>query len=50
MAKKALQDIARKLRVLNHAKKIGNIAKACRYFEVSRETFYQWKKAYETKG
>jgi len=50
MTKKAQQDIARKLRVLNHAKEIGNIAKACRYFGISRETFYQWKKAFETKG
>ena len=25
------QDITRKLKVLNHAKKIKNVAKACRY-------------------
>ena len=47
---KAQRDIKRKLRVLNYAKEIGNISKACRYFEISRETFYQWKKAYEQHG
>ncbi len=50
MNKKSQQDITRKLRVLNYAKEIGNIAKACRYFGISRETFYQWKKAYESQG
>jgi len=29
---KAQRDIQRKLRVFNHAKKIGNIRKTCRYF------------------
>ena len=43
-------DIRRKLKVLNHAKELGNISKTCRYFGVSRETYYQWKRAYEAKG
>ena len=47
---KAQRDIKRKLRVLNYAKQIGNISKACRYFGISRETFYQWKRAYEQHG
>ena len=47
---KAKQDIRRKLRVLNHAKKIGNIRKTCRYFGVSRAIFYRWKDAYGQFG
>jgi len=30
------QDIVRKLKTLNHAKKIGSIAKTCRYFGICR--------------
>lgn len=47
---KAQQDINRKLRVLNYAQGIGTISKACRYFGISRETYYQWKRAYESYG
>lgn len=50
MNKKAQQDISRKLRVLNHAKETGNVSKTCRYFGISRDTFYQWKKAYASLG
>lgn len=47
MTVKAHSDIRRKLKVLSYSKEIGNITKVCRYFGVSRETFYQWKQAYE---
>ena len=47
---KAKQDIRRKIRVLNHAKKIGNIRKTCRYFGVSRAIFYRWRDAYDEFG
>jgi len=47
---KAQRDIKRKLRVLNYAKDIGNVSKTCRYFGISRETFYLWKRAYEQCG
>lgn len=50
MTAKSHSDIRRKLKVLNYAKEIGNITKACRYFGISRETFYQWKRAYEVHG
>ena len=33
---KAHRDIRRKKRVLEHAARIGNVRKACRYFGVSR--------------
>ena len=43
---KAKRDIERKCRILNHAKKIGNIRKICRYFGISRAIFYSWRDAY----
>ncbi len=47
---KAQRDISRKLRILKHAEEARNISKTCRYFGVSRESFYQWKRAYEEHG
>ena len=47
---KAQRDIRRKGRVLEHAARIGNVRKTCRYFGVARSGFYVWKKAYETHG
>ena len=47
---KAKRDIKRKLRILNHAKKIGNNRKTCRYFGVSQAIFYRWRDAYEQFG
>jgi transposase-like protein len=35
---------------LQYAADIGNIAKACRYFGISRETFYVWKRILSTQG
>ena len=50
MERKAEHDIARKLKVLNHANEHGNISKTCRYFGICRETFYTWRRAYEAGG
>jgi transposase-like protein len=50
MERKAEHDIARKLKVLNHAKEHGNISKTCRYFGICRETFYTWRRAYASGG
>ncbi|MBL1292562.1 MAG: helix-turn-helix domain-containing protein [Thiotrichales bacterium] len=36
-----------KRNVLNYAKEIKNISKACCHFGRCRETFYKWKKLYE---
>ena len=47
---KAQRDIRRKLRILTYAREIGNISKACRYFGISREGFYRWKRAYAASG
>jgi len=46
----AQRDITRKLRVFSSAQQIGNVSKACRYFSVGRQSFYEWKKAYAEKG
>jgi transposase-like protein len=43
-------DIHRKLKILNYAQEIGNITQACRYYGISREIFYQWKRAYLAQG
>ena len=44
------RDVSRKLRILNHAKQTGNVSQTCRYFGISREIFYRWKRAYEKDG
>ncbi len=38
---KAKRDIKRKLTVLNHYQKTGNVAKTCRHFGISRAS--TWK-------
>ena len=38
------------MRVLKHAENTGNVAKTCRYFGISRQTFYNWKNAYRVQG
>lgn len=50
MNAKTRSDIRRKLRILSHAKETANISKTCRYFGISREIFYRWKRAYEALG
>lgn len=44
------RDINRKLKILRHAEETRNIAMTCRYFGISREIFYQWKRTYAAKG
>lgn len=50
MSPKEQADIRRKLRILNYGKESSNVSKTCRYFGISRETYYKWKRDYETKG
>lgn len=50
MSTKAQLEIAYKLKVFAHAEQNGNIALICRYFGISRDTFYRWKKNYKSKG
>lgn len=35
---------------LQHAKKSGNVAQTCRYFGISREKFYKWKRRFDELG
>lgn len=44
------REIQRKLRVLEHADRIGSIAKTCRYFGIGRASFYRWRDAYRRHG
>ena len=44
------REIIRRLRVLEHAEKIGNVRMTCRYFGLSRSTFYRWKTKYDKYG
>ena len=44
------RDIASKLRALNYADQIGNVSKTWRYFGLSRDTFYRWKRDYHHNG
>ncbi|XDD50930.1 IS481 family transposase [Leptospira sp. WS92.C1] len=50
MATESQRCIQKKIKVLNYAKDLHNVSKACRYFGISRETFYQWKKAFDKYG
>ncbi|MBS0350449.1 MAG: IS481 family transposase [Proteobacteria bacterium] len=50
MNSRALSDIRRKIKVLRYAGECGNITHACRRYGISREAFYQWKRAYQTQG
>ena len=50
MNRKAEHDIRRKLKVFRHAAEPGNVAQTCRYFGISRDTYYRWKKAYKARG
>jgi transposase-like protein len=41
----------RRLAVLRHAEEItGNVALTCRYYGISRQCFYTWKRRYDTHG
>ncbi|MFF5523151.1 helix-turn-helix domain-containing protein [Streptomyces coeruleorubidus] len=52
MAERELARRARRrLAVLRHAEEVsGNIAAACRYYGISRQCFYTWRRRYEAEG
>ena len=50
MNRKEEQEVRRKLKILNHANKTRNVSKTCRYWGISRDTFYRQKKDYAAKG
>lgn len=50
MNRQAEHDIRHKTRVLDHAEQSGNVSYTCRYFGISRDTFYRWKRQFKTGG
>jgi len=44
------REVRRKLRILQHADKIGYVSKTCRYFGVGRASFYRWRHAFQSRG
>ena len=41
----------RRLAVLRHVEEVsGNVAATCRYYGISRECYYRWRRRYETDG
>ena len=50
MTVKENRDIKRKLNVINYAKKIGNVKKACRYYGISKSIYYVWIERYKQYG
>jgi transposase-like protein len=42
--------VQKRLRVLEHAQKTGNVHKTCRYFGIARSSFYRWKSAFDQEG
>jgi len=42
---------ARRLAMIRHAEEVsGNVSKTCRYYGISRPTFYKWRRRYEEGG
>lgn len=45
------REVRRRLAVLRHVEEVtGNVAMTCRYFGISRPTYYTWLRRYETEG
>ena len=45
------RKIRHRLAVLRHAEEVsGNVAATCRYYGISRPTFYKWLRRYEELG
>ncbi len=44
------RESQRKRRVIEYAEQIGNVRKACRYYDVAKSTFYLWRARYREFG
>nr|WP_027927470.1 IS481 family transposase [Amycolatopsis benzoatilytica] len=45
------REARRRLAVLRHVEEVsGNVALTCRYYGISRPTYYRWLRRYETEG
>ena len=46
-----LRMAKRRLAILRHAEEItGNVALTCRYYGISRQVFYKWRRRYDADG
>lgn len=45
-----LRVVTFRSKFLEHAKRIGNVSATCRYFGISREKFYKWKRRFDELG
>ena len=50
MTKNDGREVQRKLRVLQHTERTGQVANTYRYFGIGRASFYSWRRAYEQDG
>jgi transposase len=45
------REVRRRLAVLRHVEEVsGNVAMTCRYYGISRPTYYKWLRRYEAEG
>jgi hypothetical protein len=45
------REVRRRLAIIHHAEEVtGNVAITCRYFGISRPTYYTWLRRYEKEG
>uniref|UniRef100_UPI00048C85D4 helix-turn-helix domain-containing protein n=1 Tax=Sulfurihydrogenibium subterraneum TaxID=171121 RepID=UPI00048C85D4 len=44
------REAKKRLKWIQYYQKNKNISKTCRYFKISRNTFYKWLKRYEKDG
>jgi len=45
------REVRRRLAILQHAEEItGNVAMTCRYYGITRQSFYTWKRRYDELG
>src|SRR4051794_23591425 len=45
------RQVKRRLAIIRHAEEVtGNVAMTCRYYGISRQVFYTWKRRYDESG
>lgn len=45
------KNAPRRLAILRHAEEVtGNMALTCRYYRITRQAFYLWRRQYEAGG
>ncbi|WP_457634891.1 helix-turn-helix domain-containing protein, partial [Persephonella sp.] len=47
---KLSREVKVRLKWIEHYQKTRNISKTCRYYGISRTTFYKWYKRYQKEG